>query len=346
MQPTPATEPYTLPLTLRIDRGSFIVFTVIFLLLIGLLIFFAIVIPLVTIESWIVVLIFTAGLALVYRYIITDEIRLTEDRISYREWFSKKEIEYTRITAVQYHYLIAGEDGAKIRVLEFSMDTSDKITLSLGMGFCPEHLPVIYDVLQKKASRANLGNSPENFFTDSDTAAWRRDMVPGPYVLPLTLRMDGSVPVNMPIPYLLVLFVIMPVAAALATLPITIAGWMLFFLITAGLLLACFFFVMPAVQLTEDRISYREWFFWKEMEYRRITAVRYYYRDTWTVWDSGPVLELFGDNGDRITMKFGTFISPAHLPVIYDVLRKKVPQANLRNSPGVFFAHPDATVRS
>jgi hypothetical protein len=345
MDTIPAPEPYTLPLSLRIDRGSYIVFSVIFLLLIVSLLFFAIVIPLVTIESWIIVLIVAAGLALIYRYVITDEIRLIDDRICYREWFSKKEIEYTRITAVRYHNLIAGEDGAKIRLLEFSMDTGDKITLSPGMGFCPEHLPVIYDVLKKKAPRANLRNSLEEFFTDSDTAVWRGDMVPGPYVLPLTLRMDGSLPVNMSITSLSILAFITYFAAAIANSPGSIAGWMLCFLITAGLLIVCYFFVMPAVRLAGDRISYREFFFWKEMEYTRITGVRYYYRDTWTFWTSGPVLELSGNSGDRIAMQFGTFISPVHLPVIYDVLKKKAPRADLRNSPGVFFSHPDTIVR-
>jgi hypothetical protein len=109
-------------------------------------------------------------------------------------------------------------------------------------------------------------------------------------------------------------------------------------------LIAGFFFVMPAVRLTGDRISYREFFFWQEMEYAEITGVRYYYRDTWTVWSSGPVLELSGKSGDRIAMQFGPFISPAHLAVVYDVLNKKAPQANLRNSPGVFFARPDEMV--
>jgi hypothetical protein len=82
------------------------------------------------------------------------------------------------------------------------------------------------------------------------------------------------------------------------------------------------------------------------MEYTEITRVRYYYRDTWTFWSSGPVLELSGKSGDRIAMQFGPFISPAHLAVVYDVLKKKAPQANLRNSAGVFFSRPDAIVGS
>jgi hypothetical protein len=113
---------------------------------------------------------------------------------------------------------------------------------------------------------------------------------PEPYTLPLTLRMDGSVPINMSAPLLLVLAVMTYIASAVANPPGSLAGWMPCFLITAGLLLGCFFFVMPAVRLTEDRISCRVLFFWNGMEYTRITAVRYYYRDTWTFWTSGPVL--------------------------------------------------------
>jgi hypothetical protein len=166
---------------------------------------------------------------------------------------------------------------------------------------------------------------------------------PEPYTLPLTLRIDRSVPVNMSI---LSLTVILLFVSAITNPPGTLAGWMLCFLITAGLLLVCFFFVLPAIRLTGDRISYRELFFWKDIEYTRITGVRYYFRDTWTFWTSGPVIELSMDSGDRIAMQFGSFISPAHLPVIYDVLKKKAPQAGLRNSPGVFFSRPDAIVGS
>jgi hypothetical protein len=39
-------------------------------------------------------------------------------------------------------------------------------------------------------------------------------------------------------------------------------------------------------------------------------------------------------------------MGPENHGIIYDVLKKRTPRADLRNSPGVFFAHPGATAGS
>ncbi|OPX63189.1 MULTISPECIES: hypothetical protein [unclassified Methanoregula] len=345
MQPIPAPEPYTLPLTIRVPRSSFILFSVIFLLLIALLLFFATGIPLVTMEDWTPVFLIAAGMGLCYLFFVMPAIRLTEDRISYRAWFEWSEMEYTRITSVRYYYLTGGDAAAKFPVLELSGDSGNLITINLGMFVFPATLWIIYDVLKKKAPRAYLRNSQEKFFTDSDTTAWRKDLQPGPYSLPLTLRVNPVFFFTMSVIFLPLIahfFYLAAFAYSTETMEVRV----FFSLIIAGLLLVYLFFIMPAIRLTEDRISCRHHFFWNEMEYSRITAVRYCYHDTQTAWDSGPVIELSGESGERITMKFGMFISPLHLPVIYDVLKKKASRAGLRNSPGVFFAYPDTTAGS
>jgi hypothetical protein len=345
MQPIPAPEPYTLPLTMRTPRSSFILSSVIYLLFIALLLFFATATPLVTGEGWTMVFLIAAFFGFFYLSFVLPAIRLTEDRISYRIFFGWNEMEFTRITSVRYNYLTgAAYWGGKIPMLELSDESGNLILINISL-FDPTNLWIIYDILKKKAPRADLCNSREKFFTDSDTTAWRGNMLPGPYSLPLTLRGNPAFIFSVSVFFLpfIAYFVYL---AAYANPTGSVEVWVFFSLIIAVLLLPYLFLILPAVRLTEDGISYRRHFFWKEMEYSRITAVRYYYRDTSTDWNSGPVLELSGDSGDRIAMQFGTFISPAHLAVIYNVLKKKAPQAGLRNSPGVFFARPDTIVRN
>jgi predicted outer membrane lipoprotein len=123
--------------------------------------------------------------------------------------------------------------------------------------------------------------------------------------------------------------------------------WVLGLPLAAGVGLLYLNAITHEIRLTEDRISYREWFFSKEMEFQRITAVRYcYYKNTWAFWNWGPVLELSGDSGDTITISFGTLINPERLPVIYDVLKKHALRADLRKSPEEFFRDPDPTAGS
>ena len=350
MQPLPAPEPYTLPLTMRIDRGSFIVFSVIFLPGIAAALFFAAVTasPMTDMSAPALFLLFAAVLLFIYLHAITYRIRLAEDRISCSWFFLRYEIDYTRITAVRFYYQVwGGQVGEciKIPMLELSGDSGPMITISLGTLDKPENRGIIHEVLKKKASRADIAKSPEEFFLDPAVTAWRKNLLLQPYLLPLTLRVKLSIFITASV-IILPLIAYFVSLAAFGRLPEDLVGCVFFFLVTAGLLHVYLSLVLPAIRLTGDRICYRKRFFWKEMEYSRITAVRFYYQDTWIAWTSGPVLELSGDNGETITMSFCTLISPENLPVIYDVLKKKAPRAGLRNSPGVFLptrAHQPGT---
>ena len=91
MQPLPAPEPYTLPLTIRIDRSLFILLSVIFLPgIAGLFNFAAFTDPPDNIAEWIFFILMLAFFSLIYLYIITLEIRLTEDKVSIGRWFYRQ----------------------------------------------------------------------------------------------------------------------------------------------------------------------------------------------------------------------------------------------------------------
>jgi hypothetical protein len=295
--------------------------------------------------TWILCLLLAAGLGISCLDTISRGIRLTEDRISYGKWFFWKGLEYTRITAVRFYYRIA-QRGVKLPMLELSGDTGNKITIDLGLFDTPTNLGIIYDVLNKNARHADFSNSPEAFFTDPGANALKGHMVPEPYTLPLTLRVARSTFMFWSI-LCLPIIAAMVYFAAIGSPPPNMVTWALVFLMIGGFSLLYLYFILPAIRLTEDKISYREHFFSKEMEYTTITAIRYYYRDSRSVWDSGPVLELSGDNGDKITMRFvNSFISPKNLPIIYDVLKKNASRAGIHKSPEEFFAHPDITAGS
>jgi hypothetical protein len=329
---------YSLPLSIRITRNKFIANSVISLPLIAVLVYIvAFANPPVSTFTRIVGLLGSAVLGLSYLDIISREIRLTEDRISYRKWFFWKEIEYKRIPAGRFYYQIMR--GAKLPMLALSGDTGDRINLDLVLFDNPANLGIIYDVLNKNSPGADIYDSPGEFFTDPGATALNVNMRPEPYSLPLTLRVNRGL-------FLTVTILCLPVIPPLsyfivfANPPTDVVGRVVMLLLAAFFLLWYLYMIMPAIRLTEDKISSREHFFSKEMEYARITAVRFYYTDSRSTWTSGPVLELSGDTGDKITMKFGAFISPKHLPIIYDVLKKKAGQAGLQKSPEEFFAHP------
>jgi hypothetical protein len=335
----PAPEPYSLPLSIRITRNKFIANSVICPVLIAF--FLGIAVFTYSPHSMgvcVLNLLIAAGLGLSYLDVILQEIRLTDDRISYRKWFFWKEMEYSRITAIRFYYRYI-QHGVKLPMLALSGDTGDKITINLGMFDSPANLGIIYDVLNKNSPGVDISDSPEEFFTDPGATALKENMRPEPYTLPLILRVNRGL-------FLAVTILCLPVIPPLsyfivfANPPVDIVGRVVMLLVAAFFLLWYLYMIMPAILLTDDKISYRERFFWKDMGYTRITAVRFYYTDTRSTWTSGPVLELSGDNGDRITMKFGVFISPANLPIVYDVLKKKASLADLQKSPEEFFAHP------
>jgi hypothetical protein len=341
MLSTPAPEQYTLPRILRITRNKFIVNSVITLLIIAVPLY-----CLVTTNirdkpvTWILFLLFVAVLGLSYLATISHVIRLTEDRISYRKWFFTNEMEYTRITAVQFYYRSIGR-GGKVPMLELSGENGDKILIDLILFDSPANLWIICDVLKKNARQVALHQTPKEFFAHPGETAWKRNIPPGSYTLPLTLRVARKtfifriVVFLMGIGFLLFLFITHP--------PSDMGSWISFSLMWAVFLLISLPLILPPIRLTEDRISYRKIFFWKTLEYERISAVRFYYLDP--VSGMGPVLELSGNAGDTITMSFDyQLISPENLPIIYDVLKKKAGLVALNKSPEEFFAHPDAMV--
>ena len=345
MQPTPAPEPYTLPLTMRIGRGSFIVFSVIFLPIIAALSHSAVFTDTPsTMEEWVIWFLMAAFFSLLYLGIITQEMRLTEDRISCREWFSWKEMEYKRITAVRYYYWVNAWSGTNHPKLELTGDSGTSITINLDMFDSPKNRRIIHDVLKKKATRADINKFVEDFYADPNAIPWRKNLQPGPYTLPLTLPKDKG---GFRTILIIFLLIILPGSLLFTVFPGPV-GWVVCFLLIACYWLGYYIFIRPGweVRLTEDRISYQEHSSGKEMEYKRITAVRYYRRDTGAEAGLEQILELSGDNGDTITISFGTNPGPENIGIIYDVLKKKAPRADLRNSPGVFFAHPDTIVRN
>jgi hypothetical protein len=346
MVPIPVPEPYTFPVTLRVTRKIFIGNIAFGLLFVGIFLYGLITInPSVDPMTWIICLLAGVLLGVTSLEIISREIRLTDDRIFYREWFYWREMEYTKITAVQYYYQIESQSGGKFPILELSGRAGTKMALGLGMFESPANLWIIYDVLRKKAIRADICQTTETFFADPNAIAWQRIKEPEPYTLPLTLGVDRGSSILLSVLFLPVIAGILYFGVFLSP-PQNLATWVFFFLITGGFLIGYLALVMPAIRLSGDRISCRDHFFAKEMEYRRITAVRYYYRDTWSAWDSGPVLELSADTGDMITISLGMFISSEHLPLIYDVLKKNAPRANLPQSPREFFARPGTIVAS
>lgn len=134
--------------------------------------------------------------------------------------------------------------------------------------------------------------------------------------------------------------------ATISNAMMNIPAWVVWLVGLSCILLWHFWDFGPAIRLTEDRISYRQQLSWTDMEYSRIAAVRYYYWGTSSKRESPPLLELSGDNGDTITINIGMFDNQGNIWIIYDVLKKKAPQAGLRNSPGVFFAYQGATAGS
>lgn len=344
MEPKPLPELCTLPLTIRIDRSLFILLSVIFLPVIAGLFHLAVFTdPPDNMAEWMIFILMLAFFSLIYLYIITLEIRLTEDKVSIGRWFYTQEMEYSRITAVRYY--LQPSEYQYLPMLELSGDNGEKITINLGMFDSPKNRLIIYNVLKKKATRAGIKKPMGEFFIDPDATPWKKDLLPEPYMLPLTLRMnqDSSTIWYVTIPLLIVvLFIIATISQPIMNIP----GWMVFLVGITAFLLVYLIYIRPAVRLTKDRISYREWFFWKEMEYTRITAIRYYYQDLSSTLDSGQMLELSGDSGKTITMRFGMGFSPGNLWVIYDVLKKKAGRADLGKSPEEFFAHPDVSAGS
>jgi hypothetical protein len=321
---------YTLPLSLRKNLRTFIASSVILLLITAFPLYYLVTTNILDDPAiWMMFFLLAAFFGFIFLSGLSNEIRLTEDRVSCRESFFSKEMEYTRITAVRFYIQYSGK--TEYPILELSGDSGTTITINLGLFDSPANRWIIYDVLKKKATRAGINKSMEEFFTDPYRATpWRRSLLPGPYRLPLTLRMSLGTFVALSVLFL-------PSIGILIFSP-----WMPGPPLGAGIGLLYLNTITQGIRLTEDRISYRKWFFSKGMEFQRITAVRYYYyQNTWAFWNWGPVLELSGDSGDTITMKFGTLINPEHLPVIYDVLRKNAIRADLRNSPEEFFAHPN-----
>jgi len=153
-------------------------------------------------------------------------------------------------------------------------------------------------------------------------ASLRKNLQPEPYTLPLTLT--GRSGLN--IIWIICLLIIVPGSLILTVFPHPIA-WAFCFLLMACYWLGYLIAIMPGgeVRLTEDRISYYEQSCWKEMEYRRITAVRYYRRNKSLKAGLEQILVLFGDNGDTITMNFGTNPHPEYSGIINDMLRKNAP---------------------
>ena len=96
-------------------------------------------------------------------------------------------------------------------MLELSDDSGNTIKIGLGMFDYPKNHFIIYDVLKKKATRAGIKKSMGEFFIDPNATPWKKDLLPEPYMLPLTLRMnqDSSTIWYVTIPLLIVvLFII------------------------------------------------------------------------------------------------------------------------------------------
>lgn len=340
----PAPEPYTLPLTIRVSRRDFIGFFV-FWLLIGALPLSTLVTtnPLVEPMTWIVGFLYAAGMGLLFLGIpISNEIRLTDEKMFYRQWFSWTAMEYKRITAVRYY--IEDRGWVSVPMLELTGDSGNTITLNLFYFDYPENRRIIHDVMKEKAGRANINRYVEDFYADPNASPWRKNLRPEPYTLPLTLPKDNG---GFNTILIIFLLIIIPGSLILTVFPGPI-GWVFCFLLIACYWLGYYLVIRDGweVGLTEDRISYRERSSRKEMEYTRITGVRYYRRDTGSEAGLEQILELSGDNGDTITISFGKNPDPENIGIIYDVLKTKAPQAGLRNSPGVFFDQPDAIVNS
>jgi hypothetical protein len=340
MLPIPAPVPYTLPLTLRKNRRPVITFSVgILLLCIAPTLYFATITnPPRTVGEWLIFFFIAGFFVLLFLGGLSNKIRLTEDRISYREWFFTKEMEYSRITKVRFYFRDAGRGGS-IPTLKLSGGAGHPIAINLSMYASPANLWILYDILKKKACRVDLEKSPDEFFTIPGETAWRKNLQPKRYTLPLTLRIDRASFITISVIFLPLIAAILSFGVVFSPPP-NLATWALFILITVFFLLLYLAMSLPAIRLTEDRISCRKWFFWKVIEYTKITKVRFYYRPSWPSWDSNPILELSGDTGDTITVNFGMIISVDHIPVIYDVLKKKAGLAVLNKSPEEFFAHP------
>jgi hypothetical protein len=179
MQPIPAPEPYTLPLTMRITRRDIIMLFLFFLFLSGLSGFGGFADSSGTMEWRMFSFLFSAGILLFCLDLITREIRLTEDKISYRAGFSWKEMEYSRITAVRYYYQETGM--ASLPALELTGDSGNTIIVGIDSFDSPKNRFIIYDVLKKKATRAGIYKPMVEFYTVPEENSWKKNLLPRPY---------------------------------------------------------------------------------------------------------------------------------------------------------------------
>jgi hypothetical protein len=119
-----------------------------------------------------------------------------------------------------------------------------------------------------------------------------------------------------------------------------IIGW------CAGLLIAIVFsiwylaFITQEIRLSEQKISYRQWFFLKEMQYGGISEIRCYYRYVKRGPDR-PVLEILGKSGETIPINLLPFLNRKNMLDIFNVLQGHVPQADLKKCWKELFSESD-----
>ena len=168
MPPIPVPESYTLPYVILINRIPFIAMSVIFVpLIVAILYVLALGYPSNNTVGWVLDLLIATGFGLFYTGFISHKILLSENKLSCRQWFFTKEMEYANISGIRY-YSWHSTRGIDSPMLELSGNTGEKITINLLPFVNPVNLSILYDVLKKNAHQADIRKSREEFFSEPD----------------------------------------------------------------------------------------------------------------------------------------------------------------------------------
>jgi hypothetical protein len=122
---------YTLPYILRINRIPFIALSVIFVPLISVIAFELISTgPGNDPVGWAAGLAIAVIFALFWLGFITQQIRLSDDRLSYRKWFVAKEMDYSSLSEISFYYREMGR-GIHAPFVELSGSVGEKMAINM-----------------------------------------------------------------------------------------------------------------------------------------------------------------------------------------------------------------------
>lgn len=161
---------YTLPYTVRPARKALVLKFVLFMAPIAMIAFaLAYSPPGNEIDKYTIILGFVALVIPIWLVMTTLEFQLSEDRLSYRIWFLKKEIEYSSISKISFcqKYISGGKAGMYKPYMEIQGNNGESLSISLHLFLNNEtDIWVLHDVLKRKAPLAMMDLSFEKLFPE------------------------------------------------------------------------------------------------------------------------------------------------------------------------------------